>query len=1751
VDHIDWLLNPKLRIVVYSLAGLCLAAHTSVFAQVDVPIYNDSLVNGWLDWSSATVNLTNTQPVHSGADSISVSAGPWQAIYAAHDVMNTSGFTNLVFWINGGASGGQHFQIAAILDWNAQPAIALPPLPTNSWQQITISLALLGVANQRNFTGFWIQDSTGTNQPTFYVDDISLIAVPVPSVVNVKVNAGSAIRTVDARHFGVNTGVWDNQLDKSTTISLLNSRGTTALRFPGGSLSDDLDWTSNKAGGTTYATTFHQFAQVATSLVAQVFITVNYGSATPALAAEWVSDSNVTNHYGFKYWEIGNEIYGSWETDSNNLPHDPYTYANRFAQYYSQMKAVDPTIKIGAVSVPGEDSYANYTNHPVVNPVTGQTHNGWTPVMLATLKSLGVMPDFLIHHRYPQAPGSENDDLLLISSSGWANDAGDLRTQLTDYLGTAGAGVELTCTENNSVYSGPGKQTTSLVNGLFLADSLGQLLQTEFNALMWWDLREGQNTGNNNSSWLYGWRLYGDYGVMDSVVPPAPADLYPAYYVGKMLQYFARPGDQVVSATSDYVGLAAYAVKRTNGVLSVLFINKHPSSNLVANVTLSGYSPASNAVMYSYGIPQDNAAKTGSGSADVSQTALTIPGPTFGTSFGPYSGSVLALGATVATAPQVVSNSLALVIESCTNNAVDPGETVTMNFGLINIGSANTTNLVATLEPTGGVTSPSGAQTYGVLTASGPAVVRPFSFTASGTCGGVVTATLQLQDGASNLGLVSFSVQLGSAISGTPLSETFDSVTAPALPTGWVTAVISGQAANWSTTNGFSDSAPNSAFAPDAATAGETVLLSPSIPVASSSAQLTFRQNYRLASRTPHPRSSTTYYDGGVLEISIGGGAFTDILTAGGSFAAGGYNCTLATGTGNPLVGSRAWGGSSGGWITTTVNLPAAAAGNNIQLRWSCGTGVNTSVATGWFIDTVSVQDNSFQCCSSSADVGVTQTVALNPGVVGQNLSYNLAIANAGPFAASSVAVTDSLPNSVTFVSASPGCVNLGGSIACTIGTLASGTTSNIVVTVKPGVEGTITNSVSVTSMTLDPNVANNLSVSTTAIYVAPSITAQPTNLTTSVGGSANFYVTAAGTAPLSYQWTFGGIPISGATTTTLGLANVQAGQAGNYAVVVTNSASSVTSAVATLTVLVPPSITAQPTNQTVVVGAKATFQVGAAGTSPLGYQWLFNGAKLAGATTNALTLNNVQTSQAGGYSVVVTNGAGSITSAEAGLTALVPPSITLQPSNQTAVVGDNVNFQAAASSSTPLSYQWFFGATPLPGATATTLGLSNVQTNQAGNYSFVATNEAGAATSVVAQLTVLVPPSISGEPSNQTAIAGSTVSFQVNASGTSLLSYQWWFNGTNAVGTSTNLLTLINAQTNQAGSYCVTVTNVAGSVTSTVATLIVGTPPSITQQPSSQQVVQGQDATFNIGVSGDTPLSYQWRFNGVVVSGGTVSAYTVAAATGTNAGNYDVIVTNSYGSVTSAVAQLTILVPPTITSQPTNQNVAVGGSVTFQVTAAGSSPLGYQWWFNGTNAVGTGTNWLNLQNVQTNQAGTYIVVVTNAAGALTSSPAILTIGTPPSITQQPSGTTIVQGQSATFNVVANGGTPLSYQWRFNGALIGNATSSSYIVAAATSASAGNYDVVITNSYGNTTSSPSLLRVLVPPTITGIQPSTAAVSISVSSLNGLSYQLEYKNNLSDPAWTAASPWVPGSGTTLVLQDTNAVAALRFYRVNCE
>jgi hypothetical protein len=215
---------------------------------------------------------------------------------------------------------------------------------------------------------------------------------------------------------------------------------------------------------------------------------------------------------------------------------------------------------------------------------------------------------------------------------------------LKDYLGNDAKKVEIVCTENNSVFSNPGKQTTSLVNGLFLADSLANIMKTEFNAFFWWNLRNGQETANNNSASLYGWRNYGDYGIVTYATPAGPADRYPTFYVYKLLQHFARGGEKVVTAASDYNGLGIYAVRdHQTKTLRLLLINKHPTATLNVNIAVSGFKVGQQADVFTYGIPQDEAARTGTGSADIAQSTVTLPGATFTWSPAPYSVTVIQL----------------------------------------------------------------------------------------------------------------------------------------------------------------------------------------------------------------------------------------------------------------------------------------------------------------------------------------------------------------------------------------------------------------------------------------------------------------------------------------------------------------------------------------------------------------------------------------------------------------------------------------------------------------------------------------------------------------------------------------------------------------------------------------------------------------------------------------------------------------------------------------------------------------------------------------------------------------------------------------------------------------------------------------------------------------------------------------------------------------------------------------------------
>jgi hypothetical protein len=279
----------------------------------------------------------------------------------------------------------------------------------------------------------------------------------------------------------------------------------------------------------------------------------------------------------------------------------------------------------------------------------------------------------------------------------------------------------------------------------------------------------------------------------------------------------------------------------------------------------------------------------------------------------------------------------------------EPGEPVLLSVSVTNTTGATVTNVTACVA--GG-----GCANYGNI-ANGATVKQNLAYTipAGAACGSSHTVTITV---ASDIGTQSpqnRSFTLGSPNAG--ITQNFDGVTAPALPAGWVNAQTSGTTINWVTTTTNPSSAPNSAFANDPATVNAATLTSPVFPIVSAAAKLKYKHNFTTEASTVTP---TVGFDGVVLDIKIGAGAFTDIVTAGGSFVSQPYNTTISAGFSSPIANRQAWSGSSAGYKDVEITLPAAAAGQNVQLRWTMASDSSVA-ATGHNIDNIEVV-NSYTC---------------------------------------------------------------------------------------------------------------------------------------------------------------------------------------------------------------------------------------------------------------------------------------------------------------------------------------------------------------------------------------------------------------------------------------------------------------------------------------------------------------------------------------------------------------------------------------------------------------------------------------------------------------------------------------------------------------------------------------------------------------------------------------------------------------------
>jgi hypothetical protein len=469
-------------------------------------------------------------------------------------------------------------------------------------------------------------------------------------------------------------------------------------------------------------------------------------------------------------------------------------------------------------------------------------------------------------------------------------------------------------------------------------------------------------------------------------------------------------------------------------------------------------------------------------------------------------------------------------------------------------------------------------------------------------------------------------------------------------------------------------------------------------------------------------------------------------------------------------------------------------------------------------------------------------------------------------------------------------------------------------------------------------------------------------------------------------------------------------------------------------------------------------------------------------------------------------------------------PVVVRQPWNHTVYAGHSAILSAGVVGAPPLSYQWQLNSTNVLGATNYFLTITNLQQSDGGRYCLAASNELGITISSNATLMVLTnPPILTWQPTNQIVFIGSNVTFvAAAAAGPAPITYQWQFNKTN-IDWATNLsLTLTNVQPVNQGIYNIIAANNFGAITSSDATLTVtGFPPTaVTIQPSYQLFVAGSNVSFTATANGSAPLNYQWRLNGTSLSWATGSVLTLTSAQPTNEGNYDVVVSNYFGSITSSYALLSDLA--TAVNSPGLTWTSSGDATWFPETtvthdgveAAQSRPVGYRgqsllqttvtgpgtltfWWMfspltgplpntlsfsssqvdasasvNSTSGwqqetiyLGTGQQTLRwiYSRFSSAQSTGWVDQVSFTPGSTT-----------PTITSMSPNIYVRANSDVALSVNAYGTPHVAYQWQLNGTNLFNQTNTFLSLSGAQPENSGVYSVSITNDYGSVVTNATL-----------------------------------------------------------------------------
>ena len=427
-------------------------------------------------------------------------------------------------------------------------------------------------------------------------------ATGISSTVTVTLQTGITVNesisgpAVSDQLLGMNMAAWYDVVTNDTGIvNAYQTAGIKAVRWPGGSWSDAYNWETNTECGST-ANGNDSFTNFVNDIVIpaglDVALTADYGTGKnctgpgdPTEAAAWVTAA-LTDGITVSHMTVGNEEYGSWETDLHTLKNNAATYAAATAGttgYYALVKAASPNTLVGVSVNPG--------NSPA-----------WDPTVLA-----GAPYDFVEYHFYPETPGQESDTFLV--QQGAQELTAYIKTIKTE-LNTAGKpNTPIYVGEIGGPYSSPGKQSWSITQGLYAGQVLGEMMNDGVTRLTWWiGFGNCNGTAGNDSASLYGWQDFGAYNVFsdgpsDGTCPNAGAlgSMSPTARAFQLFSNVAVNGESVLTATvaGDTTDVVAYAATHSGGTALVLF-NRNETVSEPVLITLSGQSAATTVTVITY-----------------------------------------------------------------------------------------------------------------------------------------------------------------------------------------------------------------------------------------------------------------------------------------------------------------------------------------------------------------------------------------------------------------------------------------------------------------------------------------------------------------------------------------------------------------------------------------------------------------------------------------------------------------------------------------------------------------------------------------------------------------------------------------------------------------------------------------------------------------------------------------------------------------------------------------------------------------------------------------------------------------------------------------------------------------------------------------------------------------------------------------------------------------------------------------------